>query len=278
MKKFVWVLVGAAVLTGIGFIPLPDEPAIFPIQSAAAQSVVCPNQHPGFTAGGNVFGRLSSQWNQYFASKVDSNNGVLCNPTVIGGSLAQSIPNNTVMGNGSGGTAPAIPLPVIAPLIAVGNEFRFNGACSDLSDDGTACTANVGISGSTLGLLDANKTDSGANNFTGTNSFATVNGTVREVSTIADTPTTSDCGKSIVFTSAATVTVTTFQNAAVAGRACAMALVQKGTGNVTITAGAGTTTLSSIGCTKALGQGSIVSLYVSGEAPSQWVIGGNCIP
>ena len=81
MRKIIY---GLLALLAIGFIPLPDEPLIVPIQPATAQSVQCPNQSPAFTAGGNVFGRLSSQWNQYFASKVDSVNGVLCNPTIIG--------------------------------------------------------------------------------------------------------------------------------------------------------------------------------------------------
>jgi len=54
------------------------------VTPAAAQ---CPSVglHPGFTQGGNVFGRIAAQWNQYFAAKADANNGTLCNATIIGG-------------------------------------------------------------------------------------------------------------------------------------------------------------------------------------------------
>lgn len=47
----------------------------------------CPtvNSTPQFNAGGNVFGRVFSQWNSYFGAKVDANNGILCNPHIIGG-------------------------------------------------------------------------------------------------------------------------------------------------------------------------------------------------
>lgn len=52
---------------------------------AAAQ---CPTtgSSPAFTLGGSVFGRIAAQWNAYFGAKADANNGVLCNPTIIGGS------------------------------------------------------------------------------------------------------------------------------------------------------------------------------------------------
>jgi hypothetical protein len=48
----------------------------------------CPttNSSPAFTAGGSVFGRIAAQWETYFSSKADANNGILCNPTIIGGS------------------------------------------------------------------------------------------------------------------------------------------------------------------------------------------------
>lgn len=44
-------------------------------------------------------------------------------------------------------------------------------ACGDLTNAGTACPVNIGTSGGTLGLLNANKTDSGNNTFSGTDNF-----------------------------------------------------------------------------------------------------------
>lgn len=280
---------GAVALISAGlFAPLPDPvlDAMTPISPASAQLSQCPNTNPGFTAGGNVFGRLSSQWNQYFAAKVDAVNGVLCNPTVIGGSLAANIPDARFMGNASGGTAPAVPLPVDPPLLISGGKMTWAGSCSSLSDDGTACTANVGTSGATLGLLNANKTDSGNNTYSGTNThsglekFSNVYGTNRTVVDPAttDTLTAADCGKSIVYKNTSSLTVSTFVTTLAATEACAIAIVQKGAGAVNIAAGVGTTVNSPISCTKVFGQYGLASLYVAGDAPAEWLLGGNCLP
>jgi hypothetical protein len=51
---------------------------------AMAQTCQVQQPTPQFTSGGTVFGRLSSQWNQYFAAKVAANNGAACNLTVTG--------------------------------------------------------------------------------------------------------------------------------------------------------------------------------------------------
>lgn len=47
-----------------------------------------------------------------------------------------------------------------------------NIPCSGLTNAGTACPTNVGVSGATLGLLNANKTDSGNNTYSGTNTHS----------------------------------------------------------------------------------------------------------
>lgn len=54
-------------------------------QQAHAQTPACPTTQsdPGFTAGGNVFGRTAPQWNTFFRAKVDANSGILCNPTLV---------------------------------------------------------------------------------------------------------------------------------------------------------------------------------------------------
>lgn len=54
------------------------------LTGAPAGAVCPPGTNPAFTAGGNVFGRIASQWNAYFSAKVDVTNGHLCNPTIEG--------------------------------------------------------------------------------------------------------------------------------------------------------------------------------------------------
>lgn len=69
------------------------------IVPAIAQT--CPmNGAPGFATGGSLFGRIATQWNAYFASKVDTNGGTLCNPTIVGTLTIPSIslPNITGVG------------------------------------------------------------------------------------------------------------------------------------------------------------------------------------
>lgn len=66
--------------------------ALLACSEARAQS--CPQQStPAFTAGGNVFGRTASQWNQYFAAKPDANNGILCNPKIRGTLSVTELPS-----------------------------------------------------------------------------------------------------------------------------------------------------------------------------------------
>jgi len=54
------------------------------IPLSVAQSCPATQSSPGFNSGGSVFGKIAAQWNAYFAAKVDSNNGTLCNPTILG--------------------------------------------------------------------------------------------------------------------------------------------------------------------------------------------------
>lgn len=97
----------------------------------ARAQVTCPTTQtsPNFAAGGSVFGRIADQWNAYFRAKADANDGVLCNPTIVGGT---------------------------ADLLV---------SCEGLTDGGTACTANTGTSGNTVPLLDGNNVWSGTQTF-----------------------------------------------------------------------------------------------------------------
>lgn len=81
MKKALASLAGLTALASVLLAPPP----------AAAQSCPVTASTPAFTAGGNVFGRLAAQWNAYFGAKADANNGVLCNPTIIGGSTPGAV-------------------------------------------------------------------------------------------------------------------------------------------------------------------------------------------
>lgn len=69
-------------------------------QSPIAQAQTCPARQssPGFgAAGGSLFGRVAAQWDAYFAAKVDTNNGILCNPTILGTlSLSASVIINSL--------------------------------------------------------------------------------------------------------------------------------------------------------------------------------------
>lgn len=106
--------------------------------SARAQS--CPNTTPGFTAGGSVFQRIASQWNQYFSAKVDAVGGVLCNPTIQGGNLA-SLGLGSAAGkaaSGGGGTVASV-----LPPITTGHMAVFSDPNGTVADGGPVPNINV---------------------------------------------------------------------------------------------------------------------------------------
>lgn len=129
MRKLPWITGAAAVVAAFLFVPL--SPAILDIVvpsivPAMAQLNQCPNTSPGFTAGGNIFGRTKDQWNQYFAAKVDAVNGVLCNPTIVGGTVGPAVPDGTIMANASGGTAQPQPIaPNTGTILVSGGAITF---------------------------------------------------------------------------------------------------------------------------------------------------------
>lgn len=64
------------------------------LANSAHAQVTCPtlnNLSPDFNSPGQVFGRIDTQWNSYFTSKADANNGTLCNPTFGGNVSMQSL-------------------------------------------------------------------------------------------------------------------------------------------------------------------------------------------
>lgn len=79
------------------------------------------NSSPGFTLGGNVFGRIAAQWNSYFRAKVDATSGFstlqdLVSPTIHGGTA--NFDSLTVNGTGVIGVAG-----VVAPLSISGGTL-----------------------------------------------------------------------------------------------------------------------------------------------------------
>lgn len=150
------------------------------------------------------------------------------------------IATGTVLGNFTGAAAPARPVAL---------------TCANLSDDGTACTANTGTSGTTLPFLD------GANTWSGTQTFGAVVGTVVTDATTARTLSASDCGKTIRFTNAGAVAVEVPSTLAVG---CHVALMQTTAGGqVTVSAGAGATfTANPHGYTKTFGVAAILAVTV----------------
>lgn len=133
-------------------------------------------------------------------------------------------------------------------------------ACADLSDDGTACRENTGTSGHTLPFLD------GANSWSGTQTFAAAIGASEEVAGTTYTIAASDCGKTKIFTSGSTVTVTLAASVAPAsGNACNIALWQQGAGTVNVTgsAVAAATRVSYGGFTQTAGQYAILGVSLT---------------
>ena len=119
---------------------------------------------------------------------------------------------------------------------------------------GTAATANTGTSGATLPLLN------GTNTWSGTQTFGTVLGTVNTQSGTTYTLAATDCGKTILFTNASAITVTTL-NSLTPG--CSIAIEQGAAGQITVSNGSGATLTSAHSYTKTFNAvGAIIGLFV----------------
>jgi hypothetical protein len=119
---------------------------------------------------------------------------------------------------------------------------------------GTAATANTGTSGATLPLLN------GTNTWSGTQTFGTVLGTVNTQSGTTYTLAATDCGKTILFTNASAITLTTL-NSLTPG--CSIAVEQGAAGQITVANGSGATLTSAHSYTKTFNAvGAIIGLFV----------------
>lgn len=174
-------------------------------------------------------------------------------------------------------TSLTVPANFTVSLLDQGSSANSYLCVYQAQNQGTASQQNIGTSGGNLGLLNANKTDSGNNTYTGSATFGEVIGGSRVVSGATDTLSAADCGGEVVYTSGSAVTATTFSGAAASGKTCAIALYQHGAGLVTVSDGSGATHVG-YNCPNAetAGQYAVLSLHAQGNNGSEWNIGGQC--
>ena len=119
-------------------------------------------------------------------------------------------------------------------------------------------TTPTGSSGHTLPFLD------GTNTFSGTQTFGTVVGSVNAQVGTTYTLAATDCGKTIVITNAAAITLTTLNSLSIG---CSIAVEQGGAGQITVANGAGATLTSAHSYTKTFNAaGAIIGLFVDTNA------------
>ena len=152
-----------------------------------------------------------------------------------------------------------------------GHLAAFSGATSiaDGGAVGTACAINTGTSGATIPLL------SGANTWGGTQTFGTTISSINTQSGTTYTLAATDCGKTLLFTSASAVTLTTL-NSLPAG--CYLNIEQGGAGAVTVSSGSGATLHSAHSYTKTFAQYSLIGLFVdtnSGGTSADYILYGD---
>ena len=84
-----------------------------------------------------------------------------------------------------------------------------------------------------------------------------------------------DCGKTVIFTSGSSITLTTLNSLPVG---CSIAVEQAGVGQITVSAGSGATQHSAHSYTKTFGQYAILGLFVdtnSGGSSADLIITGD---
>lgn len=227
------------------------------LPTSARSQVTCPTTQsdPRFTAGGSVFGRTAAQWSQYFRGKVDANDGVLCNPTIVGGSvgISQLIGDCTAgPGAGSQGTTCLRTNGVLFGAAATAPSTLTLG--STTLTLGTTTTSISGLSLASLSAADATLTFSGSYDgstartvavnqagtfaWTGSHTFGqTYGGIGNGGAPVSGTPYTvaaTDCGKFIIFTSNSAVTVTVPSAIVPASGVCPIGILQFGTAKVSV--------------------------------------------
>jgi hypothetical protein len=159
----------------------------------------------------------------------------------------------------------------LAPTTVTAGSYTSGNFTVDANGRITAASSGPGTgnSGHVLPYLDGN------NNWSGTQTFGTVIGTILTATGTSHTLSASECGTTILFTNSAAITVTTLASLP-AG--CAIALEQGGVGQITIVAGSGATQHSAHGYTKTYGQYAILGLFVdtnAGSSAADFIISGD---
>lgn len=134
---------------------------------------------------------------------------------------------------------------------------------------GASTWTATGTSGHSLPYLD------GSNSWSQTQTFGAVVGSVSNQGGTAYTLSPSDCGTTIRFTNNSPITLTTL-NSLPPG--CSIAVEQSGNGQITVTAGAGTTQHSPHSYTKTYGLYAILGLFVDlnvGGSAAEFIITGD---
>lgn len=134
---------------------------------------------------------------------------------------------------------------------------------------GTAGAAATGTSGHTLPYLD------GANTWSAAQTFGTVLGTMTTQTGTTYTLAATDCGTTVRFSSGSAITLTTLNSLSVG---CAIAVLQAGAGQITVTNGASATMHSAHSYTKTAGQYGVIGLYVdtnAGGSAAHFIVTGD---
>jgi hypothetical protein len=196
---------------------------------------------------------------------------VMANFAALFNCIGAPAPNLQVSGSGGGVVSVQNP--------SATSNYNFNlpatagPAGSLLASGGGGTNAEtwtpIGTSGHVLPFLD------GSNAWSGAQTFGTVIGAVSTQTGASYTLAATDCGTTILFTSASAVTLTTLNSLPVG---CSIAIEQSAAGQVTIAAGSGATQHSSHNYTKTVGQYAILGLFVDtnvGGADANVIITGD---
>jgi hypothetical protein len=204
-----------------------------------------------------------------------------------GGCTTSGSANQILVDNGSGGCSSSTA--TVAAGVVTGSQLvsTVSTGTAPLTVTSTTNVANLnasslggkvtGTSGNTIPLLDGNNTTSGNNTHSGTETFSsTVVGGGRIVSGTTDTFAASDCGKTIHFTSASTITVTLPNN--ITTLECTVTVIQEGAGQITFSAAAGATLHNRSSFTKTAGQWGVVDIILntnSGGTSAVYTLAGD---